>query len=135
MTRVNSTLSTPSSNATKPKKPHPDFPLFPHPNGQWCKKVHGKQHFFGVWADPDAALNRWLQDKDDILAGRVRRVSSGCRNGPTLRELVNQFLTTKQRLTDSGDPAQQTCWLRQITTSVEAITRCRSCDTMSTPQP
>ncbi len=35
----------------------------------------------------------------------------------------------------SGCPLQQTCRLRQITRSVAAITRCRSCETSSTPQP
>jgi hypothetical protein len=36
--------------------PRASFPLTAHPNGQWCKKIRGKVHFFGVWLDPDAAL-------------------------------------------------------------------------------
>jgi len=40
----------------KPTKPHPDFPLFAYNNGQWCKKIRGKQRYFGAWVDPDAAV-------------------------------------------------------------------------------
>ena len=108
MTKVNSTRSEPSSKPIPPKKPHPDFPLFPHQNGQWAKKVRQKLHFFGVWADSQSALNKWIEDKDDLLAGRVpRRVSSGCR-GPVLHELVNKFLTVKASLQDSGDLSPHT---------------------------
>jgi hypothetical protein len=48
MTKVNSTAPARERKATKPTKPHKDFPLTPHPNGQWCKKVLIKVHFFGV---------------------------------------------------------------------------------------
>ena len=45
----------------KPSKPYPSFPLTPHNNGQWCKKIRGRIHFFGVWEDSDAALQRYLR--------------------------------------------------------------------------
>ena len=31
----------------KPRKPYSSFPLTAHNNGQWCKKIRGRVHFFG----------------------------------------------------------------------------------------
>ena len=61
---------------TKPKKPSPTFPLTPHPNGQWCKKIRGKVHFFGVWADSQTALDRYHAGAEDLHAGRTPRVET-----------------------------------------------------------
>ena len=48
------------SKGDRPEKPHPDFPLYAHSNGQWAKKIVGKVYYFGPWSDPQAALQKWL---------------------------------------------------------------------------
>ena len=98
MTKVH---STPSRRNSKPKKPHPDFPLTPHPSGQWCKKVLGKLHYFG--RDPDEALNRWLDEKDALLAGRKPRPRTGDPSATPLRDLVNRFMEAKDNALRSGE--------------------------------
>jgi integrase len=82
-------------------KPHPDFPLTAHPSGRWCKKIRGRVHYFGKLEEPQAALEKWLAQKDDLLAGRVPRDPSA--EGQTLRELANAFLTHKQALMTAGE--------------------------------
>jgi integrase len=91
--------------SVKPKKPYPDFPLFPHATGRWAKKIRGKFYYFGPWTDPDAALQKYLDQRDDLQAGRTPRVSG---DGLTLRDLANRFLTSKQHLVQTGEIAQRT---------------------------
>ena len=83
-------------------KPRKDFPLFPHARGYWAKKVRGRLVYFGKVADDPkgkAALDKWLNQKDDLLAGRTPRVAG---DGLTIRDLCNRFLTAKQGKMDSA---------------------------------
>ena len=94
-----------STAAAKPAKPYPEFPLFPHATGRWAKKIRGKLHYFGPWADPDAAVAKYLHQKDVLHAGRVPRPES---DGVTIRDLCNRFLTAKEQQRDAGDITART---------------------------
>lgn len=103
---MNDTHSTPGpkkskSKPAKPAKPHQDFPLFAHANGQWAKKVRQKIHFFGKWDNPQAAIEKWLDQKDDLLAGRTPRTHDP--NELTVGRLCDLFLDSRQRLVDSNE--------------------------------
>ncbi|MGH7192514.1 MAG: hypothetical protein ACREJM_03155, partial [Candidatus Saccharimonadales bacterium] len=112
------TLTTAESTGkgTRPKarrKPHTDFPLTPHKHSnRWCKKVRGKLHYFGPWNNGDAqsaqaALEKWLEQKDALLAGRLPRSTS---DGLTVEKLANRFLNDKRALVASGELSPRT-WL------------------------
>jgi hypothetical protein len=87
-------------------KPHRDYPLTAHPSGRWCKKIKGRTHYFGPLADPDATLNKWLREKDDLLAGRIPR--GQLPPGTTIRDLANAFLRHKQGLMQNGELSPRT---------------------------
>ena len=91
---------TASSAPAKPKKPHPDYPLYAHRSGQWAKKVRGRTRFFGKWADPEAALQKWVAEKDALLAGRKPTAPT---DGLTIRDLANAFLIHKQERVATGE--------------------------------
>jgi len=94
---------TTKSRSGKPAKPRPDFPLFPHATGRWAKKVRGRFVYFGKVADDPqgkAALDKWLEQKDDLLAGHTPRVAG---NGLTIRDLCNRFLTNRQNKMEAGE--------------------------------
>ena len=94
--------SSRKKTAEKTAKPHPDFPLTRHPRGYWCKKVRGKMSYFGKIADDpqgEKALNLWLDQKDELLAGRTPRTGAGT----TVEEICNQFLAHKEGLKNSGE--------------------------------
>ena len=94
----------PTSAKEKAKKPRPDFPLFPHGNGWWAKKIRRKLHYFGkVDDDPqgERALERWNAEKDDLLPGRTPQPPAAARC--SVRDLANHFLTHKKGLVDSGE--------------------------------
>jgi hypothetical protein len=95
-------ISTPrrrKSKLTKPEKPRPDFPLFPHATRRWAKKIRGKLHYF------DSALAKYDEQKDALHAGRTPRAKT---DGLTVRDLVNRFLTSKRHLLDTGEITART---------------------------
>ena len=89
------------SKHIKPNKPYPSFPLTAHLNGQWCKKIRGKVHFFGVWADPDAALEHYHEIAADLHAGRAPSPSVTSTE-LTVKELGNEFLAYQMERVGSG---------------------------------
>jgi integrase len=125
MTESNSTAPTPKGKPIKskhrkrrpgkrhpgePTKPYKDFPLFTvssgNGTGRWAKKIRGKLYYFGSWDDPDSALAKYLDQKDDLYAGRkpgARRHQDG---GATMLDLANQFSIAKKNRVESGELKQ-----------------------------
>jgi integrase len=99
--------STDSKPRRKPDKPYEGFPMFAHPSGQWAKKINKRLHYFGVWADPEAALARLNREYPYIKEGKTPPpidVSSGC----TLRQLCNDFLRSKEDKLNADDLSPRT---------------------------
>jgi hypothetical protein len=94
------TVSAAKPRADKPKAPNKGFPLFPHANGQWAKNMRGTICFFGVWADPEKALERY----GALLSTGSKRTSG---DGLAVRELVNRFLANKAARVQSGEISQR----------------------------
>jgi integrase len=89
----------------RPSKPYPEFPLFAHATKRWAKKIRGQLVYFGPWGNPDAALAKYLEQKDALHSGRKPR------NDPaalTVKALVNEFLNHKQSLRDSSELSPRT---------------------------
>ena len=91
--------------AEKPSKPRADFPLFPHGNGQWAKKIKGKLHYFGAWDDHEAALNKYLDERDELQAGRVPKSKDDTRK--TIFEVCDHFMLFKKGKAETGELSQQ----------------------------
>ena len=91
-----------SKSTTQITKPRPDFPLFPH-SGYWTKKVRQKLRYFGKVADDpegEKALLAWLDQKDELLAGRE---PSAHLDGMTVRELCDRFLINREGKIESKE--------------------------------
>jgi len=96
-------MSSTGSVHTKPSKPYPSFPLTAHNNGQWCKKIRGKVHFFGVWTDPQAALDSYLQAAADLHAGRQPSSATLPSDTLTVKDVCNHYLTHQLQRVEAGE--------------------------------
>jgi integrase len=105
MPEKDSTIPPVPSKPTRPSKPYPDFPLTPHPAGYWCKKIRGKIHYFGPWSDPDAALKKYLEQRDALQAGRTPRPDP---QDLTVKDVANAFLNAKQEAVEAAELSPKT---------------------------
>ena len=94
----------PHRRGDKPGKPYAEFPLTANGNGQWSKKIRGKVYYFGAWSDPEAALNEYLDVKDDLYAGRKPRPKGGF----TVVDLCDHFIAAKNRQLQGGEITPRT---------------------------
>lgn len=108
MSSDHSTPTPPNGKAAKPvkpAKPRPDFPLYAHAAGYWAKKIRGTTHYFGPWDDPDGAERQYLEEREDLEAGRLpKRLAATV----DVKEIVNRFLNKKQSRVDSGELSPRT---------------------------
>ena len=91
--------------AETPRKPRKNFPLWPHPSGQWAKKINGNTYYFGRWSDPDGAEEKYKAERDDLMAGRIPRdrQPGGC----TIQALCEKFLEQKKARLPTGEISQR----------------------------
>lgn len=89
------------------EKPYPDYPLTPHPCGSWCKRINGRLHYFGPLNDPQAALREFLEQRDDLYAGRNPNRIKG---NVTLGNALDHFLTSKKLALEAGEITPRTYW-------------------------
>ncbi len=63
------------------------FPLWAHQNGQFCKVIDGRRHYFGVISDPAAALAKY----EALIRGEEVQ-------GDKVSDLIRCWLRDKKRL-------------------------------------
>lgn len=102
--------STGILSADKPRKPYPDFPLFPHATGRWAKKIKQRLCYFGKWrGEPyeeswQAALELYKQQAEDLHAGRKPRPKT---DQVTVADACNHFLNRKRQAVNSGELSER----------------------------
>ncbi len=94
--------STTSLSAGKPGKPYSDFPLFPHGNGKWAKKIRGKLYYFGKWADPQGALEEYMAQREALHSGRPAKPDA-----LTIKSLGDRYLTARKHDVEAGELTQR----------------------------
>lgn len=92
-------------NKTRPEKPYPEFPLFAHNSGQWCRKIRGKIHSFGPWDDPTAALKKHNEQFAFLKEGILPPEKF---DGWILGDLVNEWLGVMEDRLNDGEIRQPT---------------------------
>jgi integrase len=86
--------------------PYDDFPLSPHlPSRRWYKKILGRRRYFGHLENWQEALNKYLEQRDDLYAGREPRPVSGTL---ILIDLVEDYLADQWAKVKDGKLERRT---------------------------
>ena len=94
-----------STSKSTPAKPYPDFPLWWHSSGYWCKKIRGKLHYFGArWGSWKEALEDYGSRRDDLHAG----ITTTKDDALTLEDACNYFMADREVRLKIGDIQQCT---------------------------
>lgn len=107
---------------SRPKKPYPEFPLYPHPLGYWSRKVAGKILHFGRWGrtvkgvvvpneddGAEEALRLYKARVDDVRLGDagpgfvVTEKPADAPVAVTVGVLANHFHAAKKRQVEAGE--------------------------------
>jgi integrase len=88
-------------------KPYKSFPLTPHRNGQFCKKIRGQIFYFGSVSDPEAALRRYHEHSAGLHSGQITEVKRG-EDEFTIRDLANRFLEAAEARKEAGELTART---------------------------
>jgi integrase len=62
-------------------------------------------HYFGPWDDPDGALEKYNEQKDDLHAGRAPRAAAVA---VTVKDVANAYLNAKQEAVKAGELSPRT---------------------------
>lgn len=93
-------MTVAKSTKKKPNKPYPEFPLFAHNNGQWCRKIGGKLYSFGKWDEPTTALEKHNAEYAHLKEGIAPPLSY---EGWRLGDLINEFLSVQEDRLELGE--------------------------------
>src|SRR5262249_22247318 len=78
---------------------------FAHASGVWAKKIRGKLYYFAPWNDPEAALARYEEQREELHSGRKARPTT---DAITVKDVANAFLNAKQDLVSAGQLSRTT---------------------------
>lgn len=110
-----------SDSIRKRKRRKPKtLPVFPHKTGRWAKKVRGRFVYFGKVADDPSGIKArdlWLEQRDDLLAGRKPRTSG--ERGLTIANACNLYLDHVNEKVARGERSPR--WFEDVSRTLKVM--------------
>jgi hypothetical protein len=71
--RVLCVIVTKRIKSQKPSPPYTPYLFYAHSLGLWAKRICGRVVYFGSWDDAQAAVDKFLEQRESCYAGHARR--------------------------------------------------------------